>query len=346
MSNLDDSPMIDLRADGIAPVLSLCNVTKSYADSAGGTTEVLSGLDLEVYEGEFVAVLGFSGSGKTTLVSAIAGLTDLDAGEVRVRSEKSVGPGRDRGVVFQSYSLLPWLTVEGNVALAVDAVHEEEPAHVRQQLVDDTIDLVGLSHAKDRKIAALSGGMKQRVAVARALSGKPEILLMDEPLSALDALTRAKLQDEIERIRSQEKRTILLITNDLDEALLLADRVAILGTGPGAKITHTFDVDIERPRDRTQVSDDEHYVELRAEIVEALDEMNSAEKLATQSAGSTVLPELDPKDLDARPEAYTKATIADRTSRYLEFYKAKKVYPTPDGPLTVIDDINLSLIHI
>ncbi len=326
------------------PILSLRNVTKSYPDGAGGTTEVLAGLDLDVYDGEFVAILGFSGSGKTTLVSAIAGLIDLDEGEIRVRGERCTEPGRDRGVVFQSYSLLPWLTVEGNVALAVDAVHSEKPAEVRQQLVDDTIELVGLSHAKDRKIAQLSGGMKQRVAVARALSGKPEILLMDEPLSALDALTRAKLQDEVERIRGQEKRTILLITNDVDEALLLADRVAILETGPGAKISQIFDVDIARPRDRTEVNSDESYMELRSEIVTALDAMNAADKQAAAESETAIdLPEIEPIDLTSPPQAYTKAAISDRTSRYLEFYKAKKVYPTPNGPLTVIDDINIVL---
>ena len=338
-----DGALIDITDHGAQPVLSLRNVTKSYADGAGGTTEVLSGLDLDIYDGEFVAILGFSGSGKTTLISAIAGLIDLDAGEVRVRGEKSVGPGRDRGVVFQSYSLLPWLTVEGNVALAVDAVHEDKPKDVRQQIVDDTIDLVGLSHAKDRKIAALSGGMKQRVAVARALSGKPEILLLDEPLSALDALTRAKLQDEIERIRGKEKRTILLITNDVDEALLLADRVAILDIAPAAKITEVYDVNIARPRDRTEINNDETYMALRHEIVSKLDSMNTEGKSLASTSSSTALPEIEPKDLDAPPKAYTQAAIADRTARYLEFYKAKKVYPTPDGPLTVIDDINIVL---
>lgn len=325
-------------------ILSLRGVTKSYVDGAGGATEVLSQLDLDVHDGEFVAVLGFSGSGKTTLVSAIAGLIELDAGEVLVRGERCTEPGRDRGVVFQSYSLLPWLTVEGNVALAVDAVHADAPKHEREKLIADTIELVGLSHAKDRKIAQLSGGMKQRVAVARALSGKPDILLLDEPLSALDALTRAKLQDEIERIRSQEKRTILLITNDVDEALLLADRVAILEQGPGAKISHIFDVNIARPRERTEVNSDEQYMELRAEIVTTLDEMNTEGKEQLTSLGSaTALPDVEPVDLDAMPRAAKKAALSERNSRYLEFYKAKKVYPTPDGPLTVIDDINLVL---
>ncbi len=326
------------------PILSLRNVTKSYPDGTGGATEVLDGLDLDVYDGEFVAILGFSGSGKTTLVSAIAGLIDLDAGEIRVRGERCTEPGRDRGVVFQSYSLLPWLTVEGNVALAVDAVHADKPSDVRKRLVEDTIELVGLSHARDRKIAQLSGGMKQRVAVARALSGKPDILLMDEPLSALDALTRAKLQDEVERIRGQERRTILLITNDVDEALLLADRVAILETGPGAKIAQIFEVDIARPRNRTEVNSDESYMELRAEIVTALDAMNAADKQAAAESDTAIdLPGIEPIDLTSPPQTYKDAAISDRTARYLEFYKAKKVYPTPNGPLTVIDDINIVL---
>ena len=338
-----DGAIIDMTASEVRPVLSLRNVTKSYGDGAGGTTEVLTGLDLDIYDGEFVAILGFSGSGKTTLVSAIAGLIDLDAGEVRVRGERSVGPGRDRGVVFQSYSLLPWLTVEGNVALAVDAIHEDKPKDVRQQIVDDTIELVGLGHAKDRKIAALSGGMKQRVAVARALSGRPEILLLDEPLSALDALTRAKLQDEIERIRGKEKRTILLITNDVDEALLLADRVAILDIAPAAKITEVYDVNIARPRDRTKINDDESYMALRHEIVSKLDSMNTEGKSLTESTTAKTLPDVEPADLDRLPGAYVEASVSGRTSRYLEFYKAKKVYPTPDGPLTVIDDINIVL---
>ncbi len=325
------------------PILSLRNVTKSYDDGAGGTTEVLSQLDLDVYDGEFVAILGFSGSGKTTLISAIAGLIDLDAGDVRVHGETSVGPGRDRGVVFQSYSLLPWLTVEGNVALAVDAVHEDKSKAERRKIIDDTIELVGLSHASDRKIAALSGGMKQRVAVARALSGRPEILLLDEPLSALDALTRAKLQDEIERIRRQEKRTIVLITNDVDEALLLADRVAILDVGPAAKISTIYDVTIERPRDRTEVNNDEAYMALRHEIVSQLDSMNMTDESLTSANAATSLPEVEPKDISGLPSAVVEASVSNRTSRYLEFYKAKKVYPTADGPLTVIDDINLVL---
>ncbi len=323
------------------PILSLRGVSKSYTDTSGVRTDVLSGLDLDVAEGEFVAILGFSGSGKTTLVSAIAGLIDVDAGEVLVNGKPCSGPGTDRGVVFQSYSLMPWLTVEGNVRLAVDAVHDKASKAERQQITDDTIKLVGLDHAADRKIAQLSGGMRQRVAVARALSMKPEILLLDEPLSALDALTRAKLQDEIERIRGQEQRTIVLVTNDVDEALLLADRVAVLEQGPGAAIGRIFDVTIERPRDRTELNHDPDYKELRNEIVAYLDELNSDKPMVDDRLALN-LPDVEPIDLiGAPPQAYLDASSSGIERRYLELFNLKKIYPTPSGPLTVVEDINL-----
>ena len=176
----------------MTPILSLKNVSKAYVDSSGTKTEVLEGINLEVAEGEFIAILGFSGSGKTTLISTIAGLIDPDSGSVEVKGVPSTGPGGDRGLVFQSYSLFPWLTVEGNVRLAVEAVHKNMSKAEQDELVREKVKLVGLGHAMDRKPAQLSGGMRQRVAVARALAMKPEILLLDEPLSALDALTRAK----------------------------------------------------------------------------------------------------------------------------------------------------------
>jgi nitrate/nitrite transport system ATP-binding protein len=171
--------------------LSLKGVCKSYGSGAK-RSDVLSNLDLEVAEGEFVAIVGFSGSGKTTLISAIAGLIQSDAGEITLKGKPVTGPGPDRGVVFQSYSLLPWLNVRGNVALAVDQIFASESSKERAARVDRYIAMVGLSHAAERLPSELSGGMRQRVAVARALAGNPEILLLDEPLSALDALTRAK----------------------------------------------------------------------------------------------------------------------------------------------------------
>jgi nitrate/nitrite transport system ATP-binding protein len=321
-----------------APILSLRGVTNSYVGRAGARTEVLADLDLDVAEGEFLAILGFSGSGKTTLVSAIAGLVDLDAGEVLVRGVPTTEPGQDRGVVFQSYSLLPWLTVEGNVRLAVDAVHRTESRAERDERTRSVIDLVGLTHAKERKTAQLSGGMRQRVAVARALAMEPEVLLLDEPLSALDALTRARLQDEIERIRAQERRTIVLVTNDVDEALLLADRVAILDLGPRAGISRTFDVTIARPRDRTGLNHDPDYVALRHAVVSHLQALS-------HGRAATGIPAVDddapPPPADAPDPAVDRVPHAER--RYLEFSHLSKVYPTPSGPLTVVDGFDLSV---
>lgn len=325
------------------PILSLKNVTKCYVAKTGGVSEVLAGIDLEVQEGEFIAILGFSGAGKTTLISAIAGLIEPDSGEILLRGESIDGPGRDRGLVFQSYSLLPWLDVQHNVSLAVDAVHTDKSAAERAALVKQKVELVGLGHAMDRKPAQLSGGMRQRVAVARALAMEPEILLLDEPLSALDALTRAKLQDEIERIREEERRTIILVTNDVDEALLLADRIAVLTPAPAARIGRTFDVNLPRPRDREAVNDSQQFQLLRSEIVSYLAGLVGE----AQTDTSASLPNVSPIDLarskkeDGPPKAYRDAAKGGTERRYLEFYKLHKVYPTPAGPLTVVEDFSL-----
>ena len=343
MTVIELDTTLDQAANGV-PALSLRNLTKSYG-SGDAATHVLAGLDLEVAPGEFLAILGFSGSGKTTLVSAMAGLIDLDAGEVLASGEPVDGPGTDRGVIFQNYSLMPWLTVEENIALAVDAVHGSTMNRSeRSSLVWETIELVGLSHAADRRFRQLSGGMRQRVAVARALAGKPDILLMDEPLSALDALTRAKLQDEIERIRSQEQRTIVLVTNDVDEALLLADRVALLEPGPAAGIADVFDVALERPRIRTELNNDLAYTDLRRSIVNRLNELSptAAATLIGHDGIAAEAPDLEPADLSP-PKAYLDAAETAFPRRYLEFSDLKKVYPTPDGPLTVVEGIDLHL---
>ncbi|MCP5403937.1 MAG: ATP-binding cassette domain-containing protein [Novosphingobium sp.] len=321
------------------PILSLRGVAKAYAGKTGSVTEVLGGIDLEVEEGEFIAILGFSGAGKTTLISSIAGLVEPDAGEILLRGEPVTGPDKDRGLVFQSYSLFPWLSVEKNVALAVDAVHKDRSAADRAALVKQKVELVGLGHAMDRKPAQLSGGMRQRVAVARALAMEPEILLLDEPLSALDALTRAKLQDEIERIRGDERRTIILVTNDVDEALLLADRVAVLTPAPAARIGRIFDVDVARPRDREAVNDDAGFQHLRREIVSYLGSLNA--ESSTVGDSLVDLPNVTPLDLAPPPQAYREAAQSAVERRYLEFYKLDKVYPTPNGPLTVVEDFNL-----
>lgn len=321
------------------PILSIRGLRKSYSGKGGGVSHVLGGIDLDVAEGEFIAILGFSGAGKTTLISALAGLVEPDSGEMLLRGKPIDGPDKDRGLVFQSYSLFPWLNVEQNVALAVDAVHKDKSAAQRAALVRQKVELVGLGHAMDRKPAQLSGGMRQRVAVARALAMEPEILLLDEPLSALDALTRAKLQDEIERIRAQEGRTIILVTNDVDEALLLADRIAVLTPAPAAKIGRIFDVALPRPRDREAVNDSADFQALRGEIVSYLGSLVAGQVRTAADYGN--LPNVTPLDLAPPPKAYRDAAKGGASQRFLEFYKLDKVYPTPKGPLTVVEDFNL-----
>jgi nitrate/nitrite transport system ATP-binding protein len=324
--------------------LSLKGVCKSYGSGAK-RSDVLSNLDLEVAEGEFVAIVGFSGSGKTTLISAIAGLIQPDAGEITLKGKPVVGPGPDRGVVFQSYSLLPWLNVRGNVALAVDQVFASESSKERAARVDRYIAMVGLSHAAERLPSELSGGMRQRVAVARALAGNPEILLLDEPLSALDALTRAKLQDEIIEIWSRDKRTVVLITNDVDEAILLADRIIPLLPGPKATLGKEFKVDIARPRNRSLINQDPNFKRLRQEVTGYLMDV-VAERSALSPTTARTLPNVVPiTQMDKPPAAYQKAatSVSRNLDRYLEYSQLSKIYPSSKGPVTVVENFDLKV---
>jgi nitrate/nitrite transport system ATP-binding protein len=316
-------------------MLTLKSVSKSYGADAA-RTPVLKDVSLTVEEGEFVAIVGFSGAGKTTLMSLMAGLTTPDRGSVLFRDKPVTEPGPERGIVFQSYALMPWLTVEGNIALAVHATMKASPPE-RAARIRHYIDLVGLSHAKDRRPAELSGGMRQRVAVARALAMNPEILLLDEPLSALDALTRAKLQDEIEAIRAVERKTIVLVTNDVDEALLLADRIIPLTPGPNATLGPEFRVTLARPRDRTALNHDPEYRRLRAGITQYL--MQAATDHGV-SAEEREAPKIVPVRLGARRK---KAAPPRSESRYVEFYDVGKVYATLKGPLTVVEGFDLKM---
>lgn len=321
--------------------LELNGVGKGYGYGTD-RTEVLRDINLSVEEGEFIAIVGFSGAGKTTLISMIAGLLRPDTGRISLKGLPVTEPGPDRGLVFQSYSLMPWLTVYGNVALSVDAVFPRDSKAQRAARTRRYIDLVGLSHAVDRRPMELSGGMRQRVAVARALAMSPEILLLDEPLSALDALTRAKLQDEIEAIWEKDQRTVLLITNDVDEAILLADRIIPLTPGPGATLGPEFRVDMPRPRDRTTMNSDPHFKRLRHDVTSYLMDLATGD----DGGGRTgrALPELTPISLYAGPpKAYREAATSPREERFVEFSEVRKVYPTAKGPLTVVDGFDLRM---
>jgi nitrate/nitrite transport system ATP-binding protein len=249
--------------------LDVAGVEKSFS-SSGGSARVLGGVDLALEDGEFVAIVGYSGSGKTTLVSLIGGLMAPDAGRIVLDGIPVTGPGPERGIVFQQYSLLPWLTVYDNVALAVDAVNPRLPARDRRRLTDEFIALVNLTPAAGKRPRELSGGMRQRVAVARGLAMKPKLLLMDEPFSALDALTRATLQDELIRIWGERGTTVILVTNDVDEAILLSDRIYPMTPGPGAVLGPAIEVGLPRPRARRHMSLCPAYQKARQGIVEFL----------------------------------------------------------------------------
>jgi nitrate/nitrite transport system ATP-binding protein len=249
--------------------LALDGVTKSYATPKARHT-VLGRIDFTVDEGELVAIIGASGSGKTTLVSIIAGLEVPDAGTVLLDGVPVAGPGPDRGVIFQNYSLLPWLTVEENVQLAVDAVAADRSPDWRRVRARHFVDLVGLGAAARKRPRELSGGMRQRVAVARGLATEPRLLLLDEPLSALDALTRATLQSELARILAAERRTAILVTNDIDEAVLLADRIVTLAGRDGAVIGRSIGVDLPRPRERRGLSRRHEYQRIRRALIDQL----------------------------------------------------------------------------
>ncbi|HLF12978.1 MAG TPA: nitrate ABC transporter ATP-binding protein [Gammaproteobacteria bacterium] len=321
-------------------MLRLTNISKSYsADDQAHA--VLSDINLTIAEGEFVAIVGFSGSGKSTLISLMAGLTKPTIGQITFEEEVIEGPSPDRGVVFQSYSLMPWLSVRGNVALAVDAVLADRPKAARREVVEHYVRMVGLSDAADRKPGELSGGMRQRVAVARALAMSPKLLLLDEPLSALDALTRAKLQDEIEAIWEAEKKTIVLVTNDVDEAILLADRIIPLTPGPNATFGPEFKVDIARRRERGAINQNSEFRRLRSAITRYLLEADRgrAAKTDQRIALPNVLP-MTPKD---PPRAYLKAAATRPMNHYVEFFRVTKTYPTRSGALTVVDGFDLRM---
>ncbi len=274
--------------------LELNNVSKTFG-TGDSTSHVLDKINLHIEEGEFVAIVGFTGSGKTTLVNLINGLDTPTSGEVLFKGKPVRDTSHERGVIFQNYSLLPWLTVYQNVEMAVKEAFPNETKAFRDARIKEYVDLVSLSPAINKRPKELSGGMRQRVSVARALSMDPEMILMDEPLGALDALTRGNLQDEILNIWNKNKRTALLITNDVDEGLYMADRIIPLRPGPNATLGPEFKIDIERPRDKAALNDSEEYKKTRNALIEYLMDIGSERASNTQNLYK--LPDLQPKDL-------------------------------------------------
>ena len=315
-------------------VMKFKGVCKSFGDGTN-RTDVLEDINLSVKEGEFLVLLGFSGTGKTTLINLMAGLDMPSQGSVEYKGSPITGPSPERGVIFQNYSLMPWLTVTGNVRLAVDTMFPSLSAQEKAEKAAHYIEMVGLSHAASRRPAELSGGMRQRVNVARALAMDPEMLLLDEPLSALDALTRGNLAEEIERIWQANRKTCVLITNDVDEAILLADRIIPLN--PDGTLGKEFKVTIPRPRDRTAMNHSDVFKALRAKVTNYLMDVGIESKV--EEARS--LPDVTP--IHGVPTAVAEAQEGLIDKRFLDFSQLHKVYPTPKGPLTVVEDFNLKL---
>lgn len=235
-----------------------------------GEFPALKAIDLTISKGEFVTLIGHSGCGKSTLLNLIAGLTQPSEGVLICAGREIAGPGPDRAVVFQNHSLLPWLTCFENVYLGVERVFSDEPKSELHQRTHDALALVGLTHATQKRPHEISGGMKQRVGIARALAMEPKVLLMDEPFGALDALTRTKLQDELMEIVSRTQSTVVMVTHDVDEAVLLADKIVMLTNGPGATIGEVLTVPLPRPRHRVAMSEDATYLRCRKAVMDFL----------------------------------------------------------------------------
>ncbi len=258
--------------------LDIDHVDKVFPLKGGGEYVALKGISLKIKPGEFVSLIGHSGCGKSTLLNIIAGFDQATTGGAILEGKQITEPGPDRMVVFQNYSLLPWLTVRKNIALAVNRVLRDLPASEREEIIERNIKLVGLSHAADRKPSELSGGMKQRTAIARALALRPKVMLLDEPFGALDALSRGNLQAQLMEICQQTGMTCVMVTHDVDEALLLSDRVVMLTNGPDAHIGRILDVNIDRPRQRLEVVNHPDYYGYRSEIISFLNQQKRAKR--------------------------------------------------------------------
>lgn len=270
----------------MSAIVAVENVDKIFELSGGGEYIALKGIDLQIKKGEFISLIGHSGCGKSTLLNMIAGLSLPSDGLVTLEGQRIKQPGPDKMVVFQNYSLLPWRTARENIALAVDSVMKGLPAGERRSIVEEHIDLVGLRHAADKLPGQLSGGMKQRVAIARALAIRPKLLLLDEPFGALDALTRGNLQEQLMKICEENHVTAVMVTHDVDEAVLLSDRIVMLTNGPGSKIGQILDVDIPRPRKRMEVVEHPSYYSLRSEMIYFLNQQKRVKKIRARKTAA------------------------------------------------------------
>ncbi|WLS80921.1 ABC transporter ATP-binding protein [Erwinia pyri] len=257
------------------PIIQVQQVTQRFTTTRGEFL-ALDNVSFDIHQGETLSLIGHSGCGKSTLLNLIAGLTQPSEGVLLCDNREIAGPGPERAVVFQNHSLLPWLTTYDNVALAVNQVCKGQSKAEKHDWIVHNLELVQMSHALTKRPGELSGGMKQRVGIARALAMKPKVLLMDEPFGALDALTRARLQEAVMEIQQRLNTTIVLITHDVDEAVLLSDRVMMMTNGPAATVGEIVTVDLPRPRSRVLLADEPRYHHLRQQVLHFLYEKQSA----------------------------------------------------------------------
>ena len=273
------------------PYLSVENLTQRFPDGTGGEMTVFENASFGVEKGEFVVILGHSGCGKSTIMNILAGLADPTSGVVTMDGQEVRGPSLDRGVVFQNYSLLPWLTTLKNVMFGVKARH---PEWTKKQVEDHAtkfLAMVGLEgDVIHRKPSQLSGGMRQRVSIARAFANHPKLLLLDEPFGALDALTRGTIQDELLNIWGQMEQTVFMITHDIDEAILLADRILLMTNGPQARVAESVEITIPRPRNRTEIVEHPNYYAIRNHLVQFLGKRSKELAGQPTEAGQTNAP--------------------------------------------------------
>ncbi len=278
--------------------LEVDHVDRRFPLPGGGEYVALNNIELPIHQGEFVCLVGHSGCGKSTLLNILAGLDQPSSGGIILEGRQVTEPGPDRMVVFQNYSLLPWLTVRQNVALAVDQVMKQHPQAVRDRLIDHHLQVVGLERAAHKRPGQISGGMKQRVAIARALAIRPKLLLLDEPFGALDALTRGGLQEQLMKICQEHEVTCVMVTHDVDEALLLADRIVLMTNGPAAHIGQIIEVPFPRPREHLEVVKHPNYYSLRNEIVYFLNQQKRTKQHQAKPAAAVAANGLEKVNLE------------------------------------------------
>lgn len=276
--------------------IEFADLAKVYP-TVDGPVAVVKGFDLQIEQGEFVSIIGHSGCGKSTVLSMIAGLNEISDGAIYIDGHRVTGPGPDRGVVFQSPSLFPWMTAMENVLLGVEQVFPHGSKRERREIAEYYLNRVGLVDALDKRAAALSQGMRQRVGIARAFALKPKLLLLDEPFGMLDSLTRTELQDVLLEVWRRDRITAIMVTHDVDEALFLSDRVVMMTSGPQAKVGDVLPVEFSRPRDRRTVCEHEHFYDLRGHLLRFLDGPALVEPGAVPDEEQETLDETAPKQV-------------------------------------------------